>query len=174
MSRKAIFCLVKSQQHAEKMIHRVRNRGFLNRDVSALYSVEVPQPEVPESVIPTNFGRPVVNEMTWLYQTSRESLPGYVAAGPLVRALAQAGGAASTRIGRGLVALGVPETAAKSFERKIKGGSVLISFHNEHNEEMTRAQTILQTAGGEDFCVTDASMPTDELSLMAEASGVQA
>jgi hypothetical protein len=174
MSKKAIFCLLKTPQLAEKLIYRLKNRGFANQDISALYTNEVVDPAATgeqEPVAVASIPTPLVGELVWLQGNSAPAgVPGYFAAGPIVRAMKRAEGAASSKIGRGLVGLGVPEIAAKSFQRKIKQGSVLISFHSEHTEEINRAQSILETSGGEDFCGTDESLP--DLSLFGEAASV--
>ncbi|MDB6030643.1 MAG: hypothetical protein JWM16_981 [Verrucomicrobiales bacterium] len=149
----------------------LKNRGFQNHDISALYSDEVVDAAASvgqEPVVAASGPTPLSGELAWLQGSGEASVPGYVAAGPIARALKRAEGPASSRIGRSLMGLGVPETEAKSFQRKIKQGSVLISFHTEHTDEINRAQTILQTSGGEDFCGTDESMPTEEHSMFGE------
>jgi hypothetical protein len=170
MSRKAIFCLATSPQHAEKMIYRLKNRGFHSRAVSALFSDGTVDPDasgdpevVPATPVPNQLG----GEFAWLPEIGRGGIPGYIAAGPIVRAIKQAEGAAVSRIGRGLVGLGLPETEAKSYQRKIKRGSVLISYHTEHTDEITRAQGVLETAGGQDFIGTDESVQAEHLSALS-------
>lgn len=174
MSRKAIFCLASSQHHAQKLVHRLKNRGFQGGDVSALYMDGTAEPDAgseEEAVSPAaGVPGPVDGELAWLRGIGPICIPGYIGAGPIVRALKMAQGAASTRIGRGLAGLGVPETEAKSFQQKIKRGRVLISYHSEHAEEITRAQTQLQLAGAQDFCGTDESMATEDVSIFGEGA----
>lgn len=162
MSKKAIFCLASSQRHAETLVNRLKNRGFQNRDISALYA---------GGEAASNLGL-LVGELAWLHGIGPVCVPGYIGAGPIVRALKKAEGAASTKIGRGLLGLGVPETEAKSFQQKMEQGSVLISYHTEHSEEITRAQAVLQVGGGEDFCGTDETSATQDVSIFGETSRV--
>jgi hypothetical protein len=82
------------------------------------------------------------------------TIPGvgpFIAAGPLVAALAGAGagGAVGGLIGA-LVGMGIPEYEAKRYEGRVKSGGVLLSVHCDTSDEISRAKELLKETGAED------------------------
>jgi len=72
----------------------------------------------------------------------------FIAAGPIMAALAGAGaGAAAGGLTGALVGMGMPEYEAKQYEMKMKGGNILISVHTEDGSERTRVKEIFKNAG---------------------------
>ncbi len=57
-----------------------------------------------------------------------------------------------------LINLGIPECQARRYEDKIKEGNILISVRVEDSEEIARAKEIFTESGGEDICVTGATL----------------
>ncbi len=159
MSRKSLFCIASSRGHAERLVYRLKNSGFCNRDVSALYpdvsTAEEREAMVAETAAAKAAGRQDSNEfdsLNWLFRLGPMTIPDvgpYMGAGPIILALKR--GTGKSTIAQGLVGMGVSEKAARKFEDKIKDGSFLISFHNEHPEEIARAEIILQVCGGQDI-----------------------
>ena len=95
------------------------------------------------------------------------AIPGvgpFIAAGPIMAALAGAGvGAAVGGLTGALVGLGIPEYEAKRYEGKIKQGSILISVHSEDSDEVKRAKEIFERSGAHDISSTgETSVPKHE------------
>jgi len=86
------------------------------------------------------------------------AIPGvgpFIAAGPIMAALAGAGvGAAVGGLSGALIGLGIPEYEAKQYEGKIKEGNILISVHSENGDEVKRAKEIFEHAGAHDVSST--------------------
>jgi len=163
MSQKSIFCIASSRNHAEKIVYRLKNNGFCNRDVSALFP-DASTAEERDATAAAKAARPPGtsevpdDSLSWIFGIGPLAIPGigpYIAAGPIIRALKRASG--KSTISQSLIGMGIPETEAKCYEGKIKHGNVLISFHNEHPEEIARAGVILKGNGGQDICATDES-----------------
>jgi hypothetical protein len=70
----------------------------------------------------------------------------FIAAGPIMAALAGAGAAAGGLTGA-LIGMGMPEYEAEQYEEKMKGGNILISVHAEDGAERTRVKEIFKNAG---------------------------
>jgi hypothetical protein len=92
------------------------------------------------------------------------AIPGlgpFIAAGPIMAALAGAGaGAAAGGLAGALIGMGIPELEAKQYEGKIKNGNILLSVHAEDGKQVTRAKEILKNGGAEDISYTgEASVP---------------
>jgi hypothetical protein len=163
MSQKSIFCIASSRDHAEKIVYRLKNNGFSNRDVSTLYPDVSTVEERNAAAAGKVSAMPGSSEnaddaLSWMFGIGPMTIPGvgpYIAAGPIIRALKRASG--KSTISQSLIGMGIPETEAKRFEGKIKHGNVLISFHNEHPEEIARAGIILKGNGGQDIWATDES-----------------
>ncbi|MDL5501701.1 MAG: hypothetical protein QSU88_00635, partial [Candidatus Methanoperedens sp.] len=83
------------------------------------------------------------------------AIPGvgpFIAAGPLMAALAGAGvGGAVGGIVGALAGMGVPEYEAKRYEGLINKGGILLSVHTDSSEWAKRAEEILKSTGAEDI-----------------------
>ena len=95
----------------------------------------------------------------WLIGIGAFAIPGvgpFIAAGPIMAALAGAGvGAAVGGLTGALVGMGIPEYEAKRYEGKIKEGNILISVHSENSDEVTRAKDIFERNGAHDISYTE-------------------
>jgi hypothetical protein len=101
------------------------------------------------------------------------AIPGvgpFIAAGPIVAALAGAGaGGVIGGIAGALVGMGIPEYEAKRYEGRVKEGGILLSVHCDDSNWTKRAKEILERTGAEDvsstgeasadFSKTDKPMP---------------
>ena len=107
--------------------------------------------------------------LAWLVAVGVFAIPGlgpFVAAGPLMAALAGAGsgGALGWLIGF-LVGLGMPEYEAKRYAGRIRRGGILLSVHCDSSEWCDRAKKTLKDTGaqhissasesGADYATTD-------------------
>jgi hypothetical protein len=165
MSRKSIFCIASSRHHAEKIVYRLKNSGFSSKDVSTLFPDERSTEERTAAseaakTVPGGF-KTEDDSLTWIAgfgPLAISDLGPFLAAGPIVRALQRAEALPKrNRITGSLIEMGIPEQEAKCFEGKIKHGNVLLSVHNEHPGEISRASAIIQQHGGQDLCSTDDS-----------------
>jgi hypothetical protein len=102
----------------------------------------------------------------WMVGIGALAIPGlgpFIAAGPIMAALAgAAGGAAFGGIAGALIGLGMPEYEAKRYEGKIRIGNILLSVHTDDREERKRAEEIFERDGAEDISYTgEVPIPTD-------------
>lgn len=83
------------------------------------------------------------------------AIPGlgpFIAAGPIMAALAGLGaGAATGGLIGALVGMGIPEYEAKRYEGRVKDGGVLLSVHCDDSQWVGKAKDILKHAGAEDI-----------------------
>ena len=97
--------------------------------------------------------------MGWLVGIGTLAIPGlgpFIAAGPIMAALAGAGaGAAAGGLTGALIGLGIPEYEAKLYEGKIKEGNILIAVHSENSEETKRVKEIFERSGAHDISYTE-------------------
>src|ERR1700738_5384096 len=79
------------------------------------------------------------------------AIPGlgpFIAAGPIMVALAgAAGGAAAGGVTGALIGMGILEYEAKRYEGKVKDGNILMSVHTEDSKERERAKAIFVRSG---------------------------
>lgn len=91
----------------------------------------------------------------WLVGSGMITIAGLgplAAAGPIIAALAAAGGAgAAGGLVGALAGLGVPEYEAKRYEGRIRRGGILMSVHCDNPEWAARATELLKHCGAEDI-----------------------
>ena len=109
--------------------------------------------------------------MGWLVGIGSLAIPGvgpFIAAGPILAALAGAGtGAAIGGVAGGLIGMGIPEYEAKRYEGYIKDGGILLSVHTGNSEFIKKAKMILEETGARDISATgEVSAPTPKVSKM--------
>ena len=160
---KAVFGIFSHREAVEEAIDRLRLAGFRNTDISVL---------VPQNVGTKDFGLEKATKapegastggaagaaiggvLGWLAGVGALAIPGvgpFLAAGPIMAALAGAGGGALAGglIGA-LAGAGVPEYEAKRYEGRIRGGGILLSVHTDDSQWARRARTILEETGASD------------------------
>jgi hypothetical protein len=83
------------------------------------------------------------------------AIPGigpFIAAGPLIAALAGAGiGGTVGAVTGALVGLGIPEYEAKRYEGRVTKGGILLSVHCNNAALVEKAKEVLKLAGAEDI-----------------------
>jgi len=164
MSKKSVFCIATSSAQANQIVDCLKEEGFSNSDISALFPdkdgsrdfAHQKGTKAPEGAA-TGAGSGAVlgGALGWLAGIGALAIPGvgpFVAAGPIAAALSGAAiGGTVGGIAGALIGMGIPEYEAKRYEGKIKDGGILISVHAEDSEEITRAKNIFERNGAQDI-----------------------
>ncbi|HEY4060169.1 MAG TPA: hypothetical protein VGM39_26325 [Kofleriaceae bacterium] len=160
----AVFGLFESRFDLERCIDMLRVGGFRESDMSALLPDAASTREVahekhtkaPEgAAVGAATGGVVGGTLGLLAGIGLLAIPGlgpFIAAGPIVAALAGAGagGAVGTLTGA-LVGMGIPEYEAKRYESLVhENGKSLLAIHADNREWADKAKKILEGAGATD------------------------
>jgi len=163
----AAFGLFPDRAGLERAVELLRGAGFRNSDVSMLMQ-ETPgtkdlaheaHTKAPEGAATgAAAGAVVGGVMGWLIGIGALAVPGvgpFIAAGPIVAALAGVGaaGTAGGLIGA-LIGVGIPEYEAKRYEGRLRKGHLLLSVHCDDAKWARKATDLLKQAGGEDIAST--------------------
>jgi hypothetical protein len=173
---KAVFCIARTESQAIAIADRLKATGFSNNDVSVLFPdkegtkdfAHEQHTKAPEGAA-TGAGTGAVlgGALGWMVGIGALAIPGlgpFIAAGPIMAALAgAAGGAAAGGLTGALIGMGIPEYEAKRYEGKVKGGNILLSVHTDDRKQRDRAEEIFTKAGAEDISYTgEASVSKDQ------------
>jgi len=170
MADKAVFGIAKDESQAIRIADNLKAAGFSENDVSVLLPDKAgtrdfaheQHTKAPEGAA-TGAGAGAVlgGALGWMVAIGSLAIPGlgpFLAAGPIMAALAgAAGGAAAGGLTGALVGMGIPEYEAKRYEGKVKDGNILLSVHTEDSDERDRAKQILEAGGAEDISFTSES-----------------
>src|SRR5438067_4747130 len=153
---KAVFCLSDSEAQAQSIVTQLKNAGFANNDISVLFPdksgtkdfAHEQHTKAPEGAATgAGTGGALGGALGWLVGIGALAIPGvgpFIAAGPIVAALAGAGvGAAVGGLTGALVGMGIPEYEAKRYEGRLTEGGILLSIHCDSSEEIDRAKKIM-------------------------------
>lgn len=176
MSKKAVFCTVNSEPQACSIVEDLRQAGFSNNDISALFPdkqgtrdfAHEQQTKAPEGAA-TGAGTGAVlgGVLGWLAGIGSLAIPGVgplIAAGPIMGLLggAAVGGATGGLTGA-LIGYGIPELEAKRYEGKVRGGNILLSVHTDDRDEVKRAKEIFKQHRADDIAYTgESSVPRED------------
>ena len=173
---KAVFGIAKSQSQAIAIADQLKIAGFSVNDISVLLPdkqgtkdfAHEQHTKAPEGAA-TGAGSGAIlgGALGWMVGIGALAIPGlgpFIAAGPIMAALAgAAGGAAAGGLAGALIGMGIPEYEAKRYEGKVKDGNILLSVHTEDGKEVDRAKEILKAGGAEDISYTgEASVPKEQ------------
>jgi hypothetical protein len=164
MSKKSVLCIATSVMQAETIVSCLKDEGFSNNDISALFPDKTTTRDfalnkgtkAPEGATAgAGTGAVLGGALGWLAGIGALAIPGVgplVAAGPIAAALSGAavGGAVGGLTG-GLIGMGIPEYEAKRYEGKVKEGGILISVHTEDSDEVSVAKEIFEQVGAHDI-----------------------
>jgi hypothetical protein len=163
-SNKAVLGLISNHAQAETIVDDLRNSGFANNDISALFPdksgtrdfAHEQNTKAPEGAVTgAGAGGAIGGTLGLLAGIGALAIPGlgpFIAAGPILAALSgAAAGAALGGVTGALIGMGIPEVEAKQYEGKIKGGNILISVHVEDADARARAKKILERHGAMDI-----------------------
>ena len=176
MAKKAVFGIAKSESQAITIAENWKAAGFTENDISVLFPdkqgtkdfAHEQHTKAPEGAA-TGAGSGAIlgGALGWMVGIGALAIPGlgpFIAAGPIMAALAgAAGGAAAGGLVGALIGMGIPEYEAKRYEGKVKDGNVLLSVHTEDSNERDRAKKILEAGGAEDISSTgEVSVPKEQ------------
>jgi len=176
VAKKAVFGIAKSESQAIAITDQLRVAGFTPNDVSVLFPdkegskdfAHEQHTKAPEGAV-TGVGSGAIlgGALGWMVGIGALAIPGlgvFIAAGPIMAALAgAAGGAAAGGITGALIGMGIPEYEAKRYEGKVKDGNILLSIHTEDSAQRDRAKKILEAGGAVDISYTgETSVPKEQ------------
>lgn len=172
MSKKAVFCIAKTESQADSIVAELKSTGFSNNDISALFPdkkgtrdfAHEKNTKAPEGATAgAGAGGLLGGTLGWLVGIGALAIPGVgplIAAGPIVAALSGAAvGAAVGGIGGALVGMGIPELEAKQYERKVRDGNILISVHTDDADEVARAKDVFKRQNAENISSSGEATP---------------
>ena len=158
----ATFAIFRTRTDVERAVDDLRACGFRSEDVSVLFPdnkgskdfAHEKSTKAPEGAATGGLaGAALGGAFGWLVGIGSLAIPGvgpFIAAGPIVAALAGMGaGAAVGGIAGGLIGMGIPEYEAKRYEGLVKDGGILLSVHCDDSTWIKRAKDILEATGGE-------------------------
>ena len=159
----AVFGLYRDRASVEGAVDALRQEGFRKTDISVLFPenqgtkdfAHEKSTKAPEGTATgATSGAVVGGTLGWLAGIGALAIPGlgpFIAAGPIVAALAGAGaGGVVGGITGALVGMGIPEYEAKRYEGRIKEGGILLSVHADDSKWVSKAKDILKRTGAED------------------------
>jgi Protein of unknown function (DUF3341) len=163
----AAFGIYRTRQDAENGVDALREAGYRASDISVLFPenegtkdfAHEKHTKLPEGTATgATSGAVIGGGLGWLVGIGALAIPGlgpFIAAGPIVAALAGAGaGGVLGGITGALVGIGIPEYEAKRYEGRIKEGGILLSVHCDDSNWTKRAKEILERTGADDISST--------------------
>src|SRR3954447_8151009 len=163
----AVFGLYPSIISVEIGVDELKSAGFRNTDISVLFPESAgtrdfaheKNTKAPEGAT-TGAGTGLIlgGALGWLMGIGALAVPGvgpFIAAGPLMTALAGAGvGGTVGGIAGALIGMGIPEYEAKRYEGRVKDGGILLSVHSGDSHGTRRAKETLRRTGAQDIAST--------------------
>lgn len=164
MANTAVFGIYRDRVAAESGVDRLIENGFRREDISALLPdntgtkdfVHEKGTKAPEGATTgATAGAVVGGTLGLLAGIGALAIPGlgpFIAAGPIMAALAGVGGGGVVGgIIGALVGMGIPEYEAKRYEGLVRDGGILISVHCDDSNWVKRAKDILEQTGAVDI-----------------------
>jgi len=160
----AVFGIFSTRTGVEHAVNELKLNGFRSSDISALLPTKEGTQDfahekatkAPEGTAAgAASGAVLGGGLGWLVGMGALAIPGigpFVAAGPIVAAIAGAGiGGTVGGITGALVGMGIPEYEAKRYEDQVKDGGMLLSVHTDNKDRAAAAKTILKNCGARDI-----------------------
>jgi hypothetical protein len=160
----AVVGIYPTHASLEVGVQALKDAGFRPTDISVLYpenqggkgSAYVNGEAAPEGAATgASAGAVVGGILGWLAGVGTLAIPGmgpFVAAGPIIAALAGAGAAGLVGgLAGGLAGLGVPASEANGYQERLKEGGTLLSVQSDNLYWMLRAKEILYSTGALDI-----------------------
>jgi hypothetical protein len=160
----SVFGIYPDRVAVEESVTRLRSAGFRNTDISVLFPdnkgtkdfAHEKNTKAPEGATTGGLAGGIAGGVLgWLTGIGALAIPGlgpFIAAGPIVAALAGAGavGTLGGIIGA-LVGMGIPEYEAKRYEGRIREGGILMSVHCDNSDWVKRAKDIMAGTGAQEI-----------------------
>ena len=160
----AVFGIYRTRLNTEQGVDALIQAGFRRQDISVLLPENVGTKDfahekgtkAPEGAATgATAGVAIGGTIGLLAGVGALAIPGlgpFIAAGPIMAALAGAGGGGVVGglIGA-LVGMGIPEYEAKRYEGMVKNGGVLMSVHCDNSDWVKRAKDIMERTGASDI-----------------------
>jgi hypothetical protein len=180
----AVFGIYRDRTSVESAVDALKAAGFRTSDISVLFPensgtkdfAHEKSTKAPEGAT-TGAGTGAVlgGGLGWLVGIGALAIPGlgpFIAAGPIVAALAGAGAGGAIGVLTGaLIGMGIPEYEAKRYEGRVKDGGILLSVHSDDSTWTKRAKEILERTGAQDVSSTgEAAANKDEKTRVREVA----
>jgi Protein of unknown function (DUF3341) len=163
----AAFGIYRDRVSVENAVDALRAADFRSTDISVLFPenegtkdfAHEKHTKAPEGTATgATSGAVIGGGLGWLAGIGALAIPGlgpFIAAGPIVAALAGAGaGGVVGGLAGALVGMGIPEYEAKRYEGRVKEGGILLSVHCDDSKWTKRAKEILERTGADDVSST--------------------
>jgi len=160
----AVFGIYNTVAGASNAVDALRAAGFRNTDISALLPenegtkdfAHEKHTKAPEgAAVGLASGAVLGGTLGWLVGIGALAIPGlgpFIAAGPIMAALAGVGaGAVTGGLVGALTGMGIPEYEAKRYEGRVRGGGILLSVHCDSSDWVASAKRVLEHTGAEDI-----------------------
>ncbi len=172
--KRAVMCIVPTQNQAEYVVGQLQHAGFSNSDISVVFSDQNRSRDFATdhdtkapvgAIAGASAGSLVGGTLGLLVGIGALAIPGLgplIAAGPLLASLSGvAAGATVGGITGALVGLGIPEIEAKRYEGKLRSGNVLVAVHIESRQQQELAERIFKASRVDDvFSTSDPPPPS--------------
>ncbi len=163
----SVFGIYPDVASVDNAVNALKAARFRNSDISVLFPESTStrdfahekNTKAPEGAT-TGAGTGAIlgGGLGWLVGIGALAIPGvgpFIAAGPIVAALAGAGvGGAVGGITGALIGMGIPEYEAKRYEGRVKDGGILLSVHSDDSSWTKKAKAILEGTGAQDISST--------------------
>jgi hypothetical protein len=159
----AVFGIFATTGEVEAAIDALQAAGFRSTDISVLVPEKAGKQETQRgkrmktrrATAGGVSGAVLGGALGWLAGMGMIAIPGVgplIAAGPIVSALAGVGiGGTVAGITSALISTGIPEHEAKKYERRVKGGGILMSVQADDEDWAVKARSLLHHTGAEDI-----------------------
>jgi hypothetical protein len=164
MANASIYCISTSRPQADEIMSQLKMAGFFNSEISVLFPDLRAAGGIGEEPNPISAdqspGRRLAIRGTvgWLAGTATLAFPGggpLIAAGPILAALIAASADPAGGLASGLIAVGIPQTEAARYDRRIRSGNILIATHTNTAVEVDVARDIFSYNEAQDIYVVD-------------------
>jgi hypothetical protein len=163
----AAFGIYRTEASVRNAIETLESEGYRTTDISVLFPenqgtkdfAHEKGTKAPEGAATgAGSGAVVGGALGWLAGVGSIAIPGvgpFLAAGPIMAALAGAGaGGATGGLVGALIGAGIPEYEAKRYEGRIREGGILLSVHCDNSEWTSKAKDLLERTGADDVSST--------------------